>query len=293
MKHPTNLFTVLPYDQEQVLLQVIGAAGKFQIPIEKEQAAILAKQLLNFVQGSEDSMEERLKDYVRDSMIRLPKGQLWMGSMPNDDIPEDELPRHPVMVNSFEMSAFLVTQGLWRYVMGSNPSLDKGGRKAVHNITWLDAIGFCNELSKMLDLTPVYDMAGEAVSWNTEADGFRLPTEVEWEYAARTRDDLRFSGSDRIQEVGWTKEMCSDMPEIAQKKSNLWGFHDLSGLLWEWCWDDFVPYQSDASKVESREKVCRGGSWKSEPTYARCTARYSQPLTFKGDIGLRVVRTLK
>lgn len=311
MKHPTNIFTALPYDDSRVLLQVTGAAGQFQIPMEKEQAELLAKQLFKLAQDSEKSNEAKMLDYLKESMVFLPKGQLWMGSMPAENIPEDELPRHPVKVDAFHMSAFLVTQGLWRYVMGSNPSLHKGLRKPVHQITWFDAIAFCNALSKTVGLEPVYVIESGVVSWNRSANGYRLPTEVEWEYAARTRDDLRYSGADTIAEVGWIEGMTAELPEIAQKEPNLWGFHDLSGLLWEWCWDDFAPYlvsKSEALQSENvesgavesvvgqyselLEKSCRGGAWNASSQYARCTARYSQPPTTKGEIGLRVVRSV-
>ena len=202
------------------------------------------------------------------------------------------MPRHSVQVEPFQMSMIPITKGLWFHVMDSNPSKYTGSNKPVHQITWYEAVLFCNQISERMGLSPVYVIADGRVQWDRMANGFRMPTEAEWEYASRTRDDLQFSGGDQIEMVGWTVEQqLEDLPNVAQKKPNLWGFHDMSGLVFEWCWDDHKPYQSDeTSKIGA--KVCRGGSWQHEAVWARCTTRYPLPPDHRGVVGLRLVRNV-
>ena len=221
-----------------------------------------------------------------------------MGAMPESELTTDTMPRHRVDIGAFEMSAVLITQGLWRYLTGNNPSTQVGSKKPVHQISWWDAIQFCNVFSETLGLEPAYTIVNGTVDWNRDAKGFRLPTEAEWEYAARTRDDLRYSGGNDISKLGWTAESeVEEMPDVGMKEPNLWGFHDLSGLVFEWCWDEHKPYtthkqQSEEASDAQSLKVCRGGSWKHEAKWA-CVQRDSLILqNFKGMVGLRLTRTL-
>lgn len=294
MSNPLSI-TAVAGDSHRVLLQIEGPDGVWQLPVPKEQAVTLAQQLTELTQIKSDSSQD-LHRFVEHAMIPMPSGRLWMGAMPGEDVPIDATPRHAVDVNAFEMSMIPITQGLWFHVMGTNPSEDTGVRKPVTHVSWMESVLFCNQLSNLLELTPAYVIADGTVVLQSNSNGFRLPTEAEWEYAARTRDDLHFSGSDKIDAIGWVLEQKLDsLPEVGQKEPNLWGFHDLSGLVMEWCWDDYAPYQSDESD-ENKEttpasKVCRGGSWKHEARLARCTARTSHLPNFKGMVGIRVVRS--
>ena len=179
----------------------------------------------------------------------------------------------------FKMSATEITQKQYEKVMGENPSwfklsngyLKDGEKKQLKNtsnnpvekVSWYDAIYFCNKLSKEKGRTPVYAVDGntDVTTWNytphqeskiegeitqdLTANGFRLPTVGEWRYAARGGQNYTYSGSDNLDEVGWYgKNSGYRTHPVAQKKANGYGLYDMSGNVWEWCWDVY-PDRSD------------------------------------------------
>ena len=163
---------------------------------------------------------------------------------------------------NFKMLCTEVTQKLYTCVMGSNSSYYKGDNNPVETVSWYDAIYFCNKLSKKLGFTTVYAVDGKTdvatwnytqdngnslrgeVTQNTKANGFRLPTVEEWQYAARGGQNYTYSGSNNLDEVGWYDDNSGDRSHpVAQKKANGYGLYDMSGNVWEWCWDSFIDYR--------------------------------------------------
>ena len=205
-----------------------------------------------------------------------------------------------------------VTQELYEKVMGENPSKFQGNRnlpadgekqskRPVDQVSWYDAIYFCNKLSKFAKKTPVYSVDGitDVKKWNYEphkgytikgtveqklnANGYRLPTVEEWQNAARGGKDFKYSGSNNFDEVSWCVGNSSDQThEVGKKKANNYGLYDMSGNVQEWCWD------SDGSK----ERCSCGGAWDSYDYFCKVVnfgERYPEYQYYS--IGFRIVRS--
>ena len=202
-------------------------------------------------------------------MILIPSGSFMMGALENDtEAANNEKPRHKVTLSrDFWMGKYPVTQSLWESVMGNNPSEFKGSNRPVENVSWFDVVDFCNKLSFKEGLTPVYTINETEVECDWTANGYRLPTEAEWEYVARGGEDHLYSGSNNIDEVAWHWENSGkETRTVGLKKSNGFGLYDMSGNVWECVWDWYGNYSS-ASVTDptgpkgGSDRVNRGGSW--------------------------------
>ena len=184
----------------------------------------------------------------------------------------------------FVMSNTEITQAVYKAVMGENPSRFKGDSLPVENVSWYDAVKFCNMLSKKAGLEPAYSIDGKKVELNDNTDGYRLPTVYEWQHAATMY--CKYSGSDNLDEVGWYEgNSGSKTHPVAQKKPNGYGLHDMSGNVWEWCWDS-NPYGS-----KNRYKC--GGSWGSYAGSCGVGGELWDSAFFTfDDLGFRIVRSL-
>jgi formylglycine-generating enzyme required for sulfatase activity len=238
-----------------------------------------------------------------EGMVFVKGGSFRMGG--SEGIRGERLVHH-VTLDSFYIGKYEVTQEEWMAVMGNNPAEFRFIKNPMNFVHWHGAVEYCNKRSRMEGLTPCYSGSRDQVACNFSADGYRLPTESEWEYAARgglKSRDYQYSGSDDADEAGWYGENSGNRPHpVGQKKTNELGIYDMSGNVWEWCWDwyDFDyhthhgnPAINPAGPSTGIGRVFRGGSWKHLKAYLRTTFR-NQFETFReySSIGFRVVRTV-
>ncbi|MCL2270072.1 MAG: SUMF1/EgtB/PvdO family nonheme iron enzyme [Treponema sp.] len=273
---------------------------------------------------------------VPDTFVLINRGTFTMGSPANEQGRGNDEIQHQVTVNSFYMGKYEVTQKEYRDVMGTNPSYFKGNNLPVEGVSWLDAIEYCNKRSQKEGLTPAYTYeiikreitmrvfndnegkweevtrpASEAVYiWNRNANGYRLPTEAEWEYACRAGTTTPFNTGNTI-----TSNMANfndDYPYTIDARgvyrktttpagsfpANAWGLHDMHGNVWEWCWDWYGTYQEytqvdPTGAASGKTRVVRGGTWNSDGRHLRSAERhYMYPSTKRraDNVGFRVAR---
>ncbi len=206
-------------------------------------------------------------------MMRIPAGSFMMGSPASETGRYSSEVRHRVtLTRDFLLASTAVTQGQRRAVMGTNPSRFKGDDLPVEQVSWYDAVEFCNGLSAREGLTPAYRISGKSVDWARSADGYRLPTESEWEYSCRAGTSTRFWSGDSdsdLGRVGWFgSNSGGETRPVGGKPSNAWGLYDVHGNVWEWCWDWHGDYPSGsvtdpAGPSSGADRVLRGGSWDS------------------------------
>jgi formylglycine-generating enzyme len=193
-----------------------------------------------------------------------------------------------VELAAYEISATAVTQERYAQVIGDRPRAPSGGRVPIVNVTWWDAIAFCNEASLRAGLEPVYrvDRADEVVEMDTTAPGYRLPTEAEWEYACRAGTSGPRYGA--LDDIAWFRGNSGErIRDVGGKQPNAWGLYDTLGNVWEWCWDLY-----DA-EVYGSYRVLRGGGWFDEHWSCRASVRRRSHPTYQvDDLGFRVARNV-
>ena len=215
-------------------------------------------------------------------MVFIPAGSFTMGSPDTEAERDDDEGQHRVtLTRGFYLGKYEVTQDQWQRVMGENPArfADAGRKAPVERVSWEDCQAFCRKLG----------------------EGFRLPTEAEWEYAARGGPVSRgftYSGSDHLDNVGWFNGNSGIRTiDVGQRRANELGLHDMSGNVFEWCQDGDGDYPSGAvidpvDRSTGPERIFRGGAWNGNARNCRCANRASSMPTMRGgDLGLRLVRT--
>ena len=215
------------------------------------------------------------------NMVYVPYGTFTMGATGEQgyDANNDEKPLHYVTLSNYFIGRFEVTQEEWEAVMGSNPSEFKGPKHPVENVSWED----CQEFIRRLN--------------NITGKHFRLPTESEWEYAARggRSGGHKYANSNEINSVGWyIGNSKKTTHAVGQKRPNDLGLYDMSGNVWEWCGDWYGNYYSSEQRDpkgpnSSSDRVIRGGSWCSDASDCRISKRCSfLPTSQDIDLGFRL-----
>jgi formylglycine-generating enzyme required for sulfatase activity len=235
-------------------------------------------------------------------MVEVRGGSFAMGTPPDEEgRDEDEGPVHRVTVSDCWIGATPVTQELYQLVCASNPGKPTGDRLPVNNVSWFEAIMFCNRLSEYGGLEPSYRLEGEEVTWKREADGYRLPTEAEWEHAARAGADGAYpEGSDWSELARYAWYDAGVIQPVARKEANAWGLYDVLGNVWEWCWDWHEPGwyarspgEDPAGPEGGSERAIRGGCCADGPTLRLGRRGSAPPMRRDAQIGLRCVRWLR
>ncbi len=214
-------------------------------------------------------------------LVLLPAGIFTMG---DSDGRPDETP-HAVSVSSFYLDKFPVTQELYEKIMGVNPSKRKNKNCPVERTQWTDAVRFCNKCSELEGLTPCYNL--QTWACNFAADGYRLPTEAEWEYTCRAGSTGKYCFGDaesQLPKYAWLKPHSQGKPQpVGQKLPNRWGLFDMHGNVWQWCHDWYGetyyvegPAQDPRGPAMGKMRVLRGGAWDCTPEKCRCAYRHKE-----------------
>jgi formylglycine-generating enzyme required for sulfatase activity len=200
------------------------------------------------------------------SMVRIEGGRFQMGDIHY----ANDRPVHSVTVSGFSLGKTEVTQKEWRAIMGTDPSGFNGDDLPVENVSFYDALLYCNRLSVKEGLDHCYTINGSNVSCDFTKNGYRLPTEAEWEFAAKggiRSAGYKYAGGDSIDAVGWYSGNSGAVKHpVGQKLPNELGLYDMTGNVWEWCWDRYGAYsaspQSNPRGAASGEnRAQRGGAW--------------------------------
>jgi formylglycine-generating enzyme required for sulfatase activity len=251
---------------------------------------------------------------VPDNFAWIESGTFTMGSPVSEPQRGDyEGPQRQVTESAFYIGKYQVTQREYEELMGVNPSSFIGSDLPVERVTWFDAVEYCNKRSQQEKLTPAYTISGtgneRSVIWNQDANGYRLPTEAEWEYACRAGTTTPFSTGNNITtdqanydgnypyNTNTKGRWLARTSYVGSFPANAWGLYNMHGNVFEWCWDWYGIYasgsQTDPAGADTGSyRVLRGGSWYDNGRYIRSANRNSSPPALRShSVGFRLVRS--
>ena len=282
------------YESEEGTVKLKASApSNLQITLTKEamstqqstvsQPAVVQQPVVQTPVTNGDNISIPVKNGVSIDMVRVEAGTFTMGATPEMKKPDDwEKPTHQVtLTNDYYIGKYEVTQALWQAVMGNNPSDFKGDNLPVECVSWNDCQDFISKLNSITGKT------------------FRLPTEAEWEYAARGGKKSRgyqYSGSNNLSDVAWYEDNSDNKTHaVGSKQGNELGIYDMTGNVWEWCQDWYGSYSSSSQvnptgDTSGSYRVIRGGSWFFTARSCRSSYRGSNtPGRRNDDLGFRLV----
>lgn len=256
---------------------------------------------------------------VPEGFVKIQGGTFQMGSPETEAWRSNDETAHPVTVSDFYMGVYEVTQKEYQEVTKNNPSNFKGNDLPVESLTWYEAVAYCNARSEKEGLEKAYTIDGQNVTWNRSADGYRLPTEAEWEYACRAGTKTPFNTETSIspeesnyfghypyliEENYFSQEKLDTEPgeyrettvAVDSFSPNQWGLYNMHGNVGEWCWDYYGDYpageQTDPAGAETgTRRIYRGGGWNDFAKHIRSAYRASSPADrSSAATGLRLVR---
>ena len=297
IKYPNGKYKEQAYTK---LEQRIGDISLLLSTDRTEALKLLARAstLAMLLPDKQFRLNRLLKDYSSFSeMVFVKGGTFQMGedkAAHRVTLSDFLIAKHPLTFEEYD--AFCKAAGR---KLPSDEGWGRGKRPAIH-VSWFDAIDYCDWRSQQEGLREVYQINQQQVSTNWQANGYRLPTEAEWEYAARggqKSQGFGYAGSNQVDEVAWYRGNSGGKTQpVGQKQANELGLYDLSGNVWEWCWDCHGDYPSKASKDPKgpdtgSDRVLRGGSWSFFPTHMRVSIRGHNTPSYRDNYnGFRLAR---
>jgi formylglycine-generating enzyme len=227
-------------------------------------------------------------------MRKIEACRFQMGSHPEEEGRDSDEQQHMVSIsNPFWIGLTEIPQNLWMEVLLHNPSIFLGVRRPADSVNWFEAIQFCNRYSQKMGFEPVYTYEGRQVLWNQQANGFRLPTEAEWELASRMSRAEHFEDPN----YAWFQEN-SNWSTRTISIPNKDEFLDFAGNVWEWCWDIYDVFSEEEQfdpigSKNGEHRVLKGGSYVDDSRVLRPSNRaYSEPTQSSDSIGFRIARNV-
>jgi formylglycine-generating enzyme required for sulfatase activity len=275
------------------------------------RAIVLIIAALGISSGNAAAQTPPANDFV------LIKGGMFTMGSPAQELDRiaDEV-QHRVTVSDFYIAKSEVSQREYNQLVGNNPGNFKGDTLPVENVTWFDAIRYCNARSAKEGLAPAYTVSGTAVTWNRAANGYRLPTEAEWEYVCRAGTTTAFNSGAQMSDsdanfnnsYGYNTDASGRVIGVYRQKTtpvnsfkaNGWGLFDTHGNVWEWCWDWYGEYAASGATPEENPtgamagtyRINRGGGWNDFPKHIRSAYRAATPPDNGSfNLGFRLART--